>query len=139
MKIAIKEASLLLLIALALAGATKLVYPAPKPPPRDEFALSVSDALQKPPPVLWIDARSKALFEKDHIADAILLNEDAWEELLPQFLERYAPDQTIIVYCDSQWCDASRQVAKRLREEVGIQNVLTLEGGWQAWQAARKQ
>ena len=34
--------------------------------------------------VMWVDARPADEFESDHIPGAILLNEDSWNELLPQ-------------------------------------------------------
>lgn len=132
MKLAIKEASVLLLIAFALAGVTRLVVQTPQATMNyDEILLE--DATKRP--VLWIDARNKTEYAKDHIPDAVNLNEDAWEELLPSLLSIYSPDKTLVVYCDSDQCDASRQAAKRLRDEVGLQNVFILKGGWQAWLA----
>jgi rhodanese-related sulfurtransferase len=132
MKIAIKEASILLLIAFALAGVTRLVVRAPQATMNhDEILLEEATKRQ----VLWIDARNKTEYAKDHIPDAVNLNEDAWEELLPSLLSIYSPDKTLVVYCDSDQCDASRQVAKRLRDEVGLKNIFILKGGWQAWLA----
>ena len=34
---------------------------------------------------IWVDARPDDDFANDHVPGAILLNEDRWNELLPQF------------------------------------------------------
>jgi rhodanese-related sulfurtransferase len=64
---------------------------------------------------------------------ALSLNEDRWNELLPQFLAVWSPGKKIVVYCSSLSCNASREVARRLRKEAQIPDVFVLEGGWEAW------
>ena len=135
---AIRQALILLLISAMLGGVTRLIMqPVPRMEgvQRDENTLTLEAAEQLTAPVRWIDARGKSAYDENHIPNALLLNEDAWEQLLPNLLAVYSPDSVLIVYCDSSHCDASRQVAKRLRDEVGLKNVYTLEGGWQAWKA----
>lgn len=82
---------------------------------------------------IWVDARPEVDFEKQHVPGAILLNEDRWNELLPQMLATWSPEKRVVVYCSSESCGASREVARRLREEARLQNVFVLEGGWEAW------
>lgn len=82
---------------------------------------------------IWIDARPGTEFEQEHVPGAISLNEDRWNELLPQFLPHWSPEKKIVVYCSSQSCNASREVAHRLRKEAQLPNVFVLEGGWEAW------
>jgi len=83
--------------------------------------------------VIWVDARPDNEFERDHIPGAILLNEDRWTELLPQFLGQWSPEKKVVVYCSAQSCNASREVAKRLREEAQLKDVFVLDGGWEEW------
>jgi len=83
--------------------------------------------------VIWVDARADNEFERDHIPGAILLNEDRWNELLPHFLGQWSPERKIVVYCSAQSCNASREVAKRLRDEAQLKNVFVLDGGWEEW------
>jgi rhodanese-related sulfurtransferase len=71
------------------------------------------------------------------VPGAIQLNEDRWNELLPQMLQAWSPGKKVIVYCSSQACGASREVAHRLRNEAGLTNVVVLEGGWEAWLARK--
>jgi rhodanese-related sulfurtransferase len=83
--------------------------------------------------VIWLDARPDDEFARDHVPGAISLNEDRWNELLPQFLAVWAPGKKIVIYCSSLDCNASREVAHRLRKEAQLSDVFVLEGGWEAW------
>jgi len=82
---------------------------------------------------IWVDARPDEEFERDHVPGAIALNEDRWNELLPQFLAGWSPGKKVVVYCSSLSCNASREVARRLRKEAQLSDVFVLEGGWEAW------
>jgi rhodanese-related sulfurtransferase len=88
--------------------------------------------------VLWLDARPDAQYEKQHVPGALSLNEDRWGELLPQMLNAWSPDKRVVVYCSSQSCAASHEVARRLREEAELKNVFVLRGGWETWLEANK-
>jgi rhodanese-related sulfurtransferase len=82
---------------------------------------------------IWVDARPESEFARDHVPGALQLNEDRWNELLPQFLAAWSPEKRVIVYCGSEGCNASREVARRLRKEAQLPNVFVLEGGWEEW------
>jgi rhodanese-related sulfurtransferase len=82
---------------------------------------------------IWVDARPDEEFARDHVPGAVSLNEDRWNELLPQFLQKWSPEKRIVVYCSSQSCNAAREVAKRLRDEAQLKNVFVLQGGWEEW------
>ena len=103
---------------------------------KDEVELAQTEAWGDT--VMWVDARPDAQYEQEHIPGATLLNEDRWQELLPPILNAWAPDKRVVVYCSSQSCAASHEVARRLRDEIGLPNVFVLHGGWEAW-LARKQ
>jgi rhodanese-related sulfurtransferase len=100
--------------------------------------IGVRDARALGSGAMWIDARPDVEFEHEHIPGAIQLNEDRYNELLPQMLQGWSPEKKVVVYCSSQACGASREVARRLRNEAGLTNVFVLEGGWEAWLASRK-
>ena len=89
---------------------------------------------------IWIDARPDNEFVRDHVPGAILLNEDRWNELLPQFLqERWSPEKKIVVYCSAESCNLAGDVARRLREEAKLPNqIRVLKGGWEGWLKTRK-
>ena len=87
---------------------------------------------------IWVDARPDNEFEQDHVPDAIPLNEDRWNELLPTLLARWSLEKKIVVYCSSQSCNASREVARRLRDEAGLKDVFVLQGGWETWLKSKR-
>ena len=83
--------------------------------------------------VIWVDARPEEEFARDHVPAALSLNEDRWNELLPQFLAAWSPGRKVVVYCSAESCDLAREVAERLRNEAQVPDVFVLEGGWEAW------
>jgi rhodanese-related sulfurtransferase len=87
---------------------------------------------------MWIDARPEEEFEREHVPGALLLNEDRWNELLAQMVGKWSPEKRVVVYCSSESCGSSREVARRLRKEAGLTNVFVLEGGWEAWLGKKK-
>ena len=84
--------------------------------------------------VQWVDARSRAKYERTHIPGALLLNEDEWDKLVGPFLDAWDADKTLVVYCDGGSCEASQAVAERIRNELKIGGVYVLKGGWAAWE-----
>lgn len=88
--------------------------------------------------VLWVDARSRAEYDREHIPGGLLLNEEEWDALLPPLLDQWQPEQWIVIYCDSKQCHNSKSLALRLRE-AGLENVYLLKGGWVAWTKSRQQ
>ena len=82
---------------------------------------------------IWVDARPDDEFAGAHVPGAFSVNEDRWNELLPQFLPNWSPGKKVVVYCSVQSCNAARDVAKRLRDEAQLQDVFVLKGGWEEW------
>jgi rhodanese-related sulfurtransferase len=82
---------------------------------------------------IWVDARPDEEFARDHVPGALSLNEDRWNELLPQFLAAWSPGKKVVVYCSAESCDLAREAAERLRKEAQISDVFVLQGGWEAW------
>jgi rhodanese-related sulfurtransferase len=133
----------MLLLALALVPALLTGWLHPKRPAWSWMRptvteLLLADAERLTPPVIWLDARPDEEYAAQHVPGALSLNEDRWEELLPKFMAVWQPGARVVVYCDSQRCDASRAVAVRLRHEYRINNVFVLQGGWKAWREAHK-
>ena len=128
----------LILVALALApGVGEAVYFRHKISWRSAILpselVTVDQARTWGGNVIWVDARPDDEFASDHVPGAISLNEDRWNELLPQFLAAWSPGKKVVVYCSSLSCNASREVARRLRKEAQLTDVFVLEGGWEAW------
>ena len=82
---------------------------------------------------IWVDARPDEEFANDHVPGAFSLNEDHWNDLLPQFLPNWSPAKKVVVYCSAASCNAARDVAKRLRDEAQLKDVFVLQGGWEEW------
>ena len=95
--------------------------------------VSVDEARALGGNAIWIDARPDNEFARDHVPGALSLNEDRWNELLPQFLAVWSPEKKVVVYCSAEGCDLAREVAERLRKEAGLTDVFVLDGGWEAW------
>jgi len=102
--------------------------------PVDSALVNVAQAKGWGDAVLWIDARPEEEFARGHVPEAMLLNEDEWDVLLPALLTAWSPERKLVVYCSRQSCDASHAVAERLRNEAQLKNVFVLEGGWEEWE-----
>lgn len=142
---AIRQASILLVLASAAAWATHLWHPrAPalylvqEPLRNDEVSMQVIQERWKGD-VLWIDARIQEQYDAEHIPGALLLNEQKFEQQLVTYLDILQTNsKPIVVYCSAAKCDASRHVLERLKQVLPIENAFVLKGGWKAWQQAVK-
>ncbi len=131
---ALRQLAALLALALApavVSGVVQLKWQGLAQPLGDEVA--PSEVQSWTAPVRWVDARPRAKFEEGHIPGAILLNEDEWDRLVPAFLDAWEPEEMVVVYCDSGSCEASHAVARRLREDLKLENVRVLKGDWKRW------
>jgi len=133
----------LLLIALAFVPAIgEAIYFRDKvswqSPDRSSEMVNLDQAKSWGTNAIWVDARPDNEFEQDHVPGAIPLNEDRWNELLPTLLAQWSLEKKIVVYCSSQSCNASREVARRLRDEAGLTDVFVLRGGWEEWLKNRR-
>lgn len=94
--------------------------------------ITLTEALHRQPPPLWIDARSTAEYDAGHAPGARLLNPENWEQSVPGVLEAWEPGRCAVVYCGTPGGEASREVAERLRT-FQLGPVFVLQGGWTAW------
>ncbi|MGJ8643165.1 MAG: rhodanese-like domain-containing protein [Luteolibacter sp.] len=84
---------------------------------------------------LWVDARSRSEWEENGVKGSILWNFDSNEDA--QKFESEAAVQIIsaplvVVYCGSEACGTSRQIAELIKKlELGPE-VKVLYGGWDA-------
>lgn len=88
---------------------------------------------------LLVDARDEEHFAARHIPGAILLPSHAYPEMLQFFAEDHGTGKTVVVYCGTEDCDVSTELAVRLREEAGLSDVRILEGGFLGWQRSTQQ
>ena len=85
--------------------------------------------------VLWVDARPRAEWEKNGLKGSILWNFDPKED--QQTFEAQAAmkayeAELVVVYCGSEACGTSRQIADRIRKLKLGPSVKVLHGGWDA-------
>jgi rhodanese-related sulfurtransferase len=135
-----RQLAVIAAVSLAAAGGTFWVK---GPPSRvfrcdpatlkpDEICL---DGIPAGADVVWVDARSRADWEKNGVPGSLLWNLDAAEDL--QAFEaatavRVAATPRVIVYCGDENCGVSRQIAGLIRGlDLGAE-VSVLRGGWRA-------
>ncbi len=126
-------------LSLAAAGGTwllkgppekKTFHCDPKQLKQDEICLSDVSGN-----VLWIDARPRAEWKENGLKGSILWNLDPTEDAQQFEAEaamRAVEAEMVVVYCGSEACGTSRQIADRIRAlDLGPQ-VKVLHGGWDA-------
>ena len=99
--------------------------------PPDEWGLTLEEALGRGP-VLWVDGRSADGYAEIHHAGAIHLSLDDWDTGFSQILEQWEPGMVLVVYCDGEGCESSREMARKLRQDFGEEEIFWLIGGWPA-------
>jgi rhodanese-related sulfurtransferase len=122
----------LLLIAAAIPAVAQLTrHGWQVPATASPFIISVAELGGKES-IVWVDAREDNLFHERHVPGAVNLNSKNWEQKLVQLFETFELGKTVVVYC-SAGCQESEHIAIRIRE-LGIEPVLVLEGGFEAWE-----
>ena len=133
----VRQALLIMLIALIPAGVAAFVHPRRPEWSREILAPGeerLKTVLAWGSAVLWVDARSQRDYETEHIPGALSLNLEEWDTLFPRFLDQWSPERKVVVYCSSLSCAMSHEVADRLTQS-GVSPVYVLKGGWEAWKA----
>ena len=139
MQVLVKILILLFLSAL-LAGGRALFLGEPPEPEGAAYAVSAERALAMEE-VIWVDGRSRIAFDQAHMPGAVFLGttENSYQRGMAELLSRWDPRHPVVAYCDGQGCAVSRELAERLRSELGVDNILWVEGGWSALEEARQQ
>lgn len=112
------------------------VQAAVNPQVYDKWAVTVGQVSAWEGDILWVDARSVHQKETEIASkvpvNALHLNEDTWGEQITLVLDAWRPEIKLVVFCNAKTCNASREVARRLREEIGLPEVYYLLGGVEA-------
>ncbi len=144
---AIREAILVLMAAVILAGVGYVVHPntiaiGPGGPDGDGGGgesgavrmITLEDARRhfEQGTALFADARPEGAFRSGHIQGAMHLNPDEFDGWSGDFFSKIPPEQVIITYCDGERCALSLELAEKLTW-MGYENVYCLKDGWSKW------
>jgi rhodanese-related sulfurtransferase len=97
--------------------------------PPDQWGLSLDAALARGS-LLWVDGRSEDDYTEGHYPGAIHLSLDDWDTGFSQILQDWEPGMVLVVYCDGEGCESSREMARKLRQDFGDEEIFWLVGGW---------
>lgn len=99
------------------------------------FPVMTNEALRKligKPGVTIVDCRLPAAFERGHVSGSINLPVNANTADRARILEDVPLSDQLVVYCQSEFCVWSHQLAGDLFHR-GYRNVATYPGGWVDW------
>jgi rhodanese-related sulfurtransferase len=82
---------------------------------------------------VFLDARSRELFEEGHIEGALNLPWDDFDQRFDGAMSGIPRETPIVTYCDGEGCGLSRELAVALLGK-GYLNVRVLVNGWTLWQ-----
>lgn len=121
-------------------GPTVIVSPQPVTGPAHVHLPSVRwptvKAMQATNGIVLVDARLKPSFDGGHIPGALSLPSRSTTEELQAFAARYPKTTRFVVYCGSDSCGMSHELAERMVKEAGVAYVSEMPGGYAEYQAA---
>lgn len=143
------ETLLLLLLTGIGAGATYYFHPNIPPfyltqevAPDGEISAEEARIEDAKSNAIWIDARMRKAYDKEHIPGALFLSQnesDFQDRIVPTMMAiQDGQEKLVIVYCDAKKCEASHHVADFIRSShPDPDKVRVLHGGWEAWKALK--
>jgi rhodanese-related sulfurtransferase len=132
----------LLLVTLALAGygaylraarEPRLAPAAVSPGAIALIRAAEAEQLWRHDGTLFVDVRSAPQYAVGHIAGAVSLPEEDFEQRFPALRPRLERAHAIVVYCKSEDCGKSLWAAIRLRN-LGLTQTRIYPAGWYDWQ-----
>ncbi|MCP4683692.1 MAG: rhodanese-like domain-containing protein [Desulfobacterales bacterium] len=82
---------------------------------------------------VFVDARSKEIFNEGHIKGAISLGVDQFYELIDGFITEVPISALIVVYCSGRECEEAHDLAQCLLDE-GYTNIAVFIDGYDGWE-----
>lgn len=132
----------ILLVTLALSGYSAWVLkeraPSANPQTSEDVAgisllrRDAAEALWHDSSTLFVDVRSQIDYDFGHIARAVSMPDEEFENRFPDLRSRLEWAKTIIVYCGSRDCGKSLWSAIRLRN-AGLTQTVIYPEGWNDW------
>jgi rhodanese-related sulfurtransferase len=128
--------SLGLLSNAILPKGIPLITPPKKLPNPEEFiALEQAYEFWAGGEAFFLDARGPSDYEAGHIANALSVPGDAFEQHFPRLAAMVTPETPLVIYCDGTECELSHRLADQLRAN-GYANLHLLQNGWTEWRTA---
>lgn len=84
---------------------------------------------------VFVDARSRAVFDAGHIQGAVSLPVGNFDEEIGAFLRAHPFETYLVTYCSGRECDDSHELAMRLFS-AGYERVSVFIDGYPGWEAA---
>lgn len=81
---------------------------------------------------LFLDARRTELFERGHIAGALNLPVDDFDQRFIAMADWMPKQADIVIYCDGRSCSLGRLLADKLAA-VGYAHIVVFHDGWSGW------
>lgn len=85
--------------------------------------------------VVFVDARSREMFEQGHIKGALSLPVNRFDTHIDKFKKTYPPASFIVTYCSGRECDDSHKLAQLFFAQ-GYTNISVFIDGYPTWKAA---
>lgn len=100
------------------------------PPPFPELKWPAVKALLAAKQIVLIDARLKETHLLSHIPGSVSLPAYSPPEELQAFATKYPKDTRLVLYCNSDTCDMSHELAGKLARNYGYSNLSVMPGGF---------
>jgi rhodanese-related sulfurtransferase len=84
---------------------------------------------------VFVDARSREEFYAGHIAGALLVTREDFEESVSSLWDLIPPDALMVTYCAGEGCEASTELAGLL-QDAGYTRIKVFYAGWKQWREA---
>jgi rhodanese-related sulfurtransferase len=79
--------------------------------------------------IVLVDGRTSAAYQVEHIPGAISLSVKSPPADFAAFAANYPTSTNVVVYCGSDMCELSHELAVKLVKEMGFTNVQEMPGG----------
>jgi rhodanese-related sulfurtransferase len=85
--------------------------------------------------IFFLDARLPELYAQGHVAGALNLPREQYDNYRDQIIPSLDKEKLIVVYCDSEECEVALELADVLLSE-GFRRIAVFEGGWVEWETS---